>query len=108
MPTTEAQRQANQRYKAKRAALLSLDPGVVEHGSEDTYQNWGCRCEACKAGNAARALERRQERKLRLEADPTLTEHGKESTYVNWLCRCGDCTAAMSRKRHAAGPGQRH
>lgn len=48
---------------ARRERLLA-DPTVRPHGVANTYTNWGCRCEPCRAACRAReaAPDRRRDR----------------------------------------------
>jgi len=74
-----------------------------DHGSESTYNNWKCRCDACRAANTRYLARRKAERVARLAVDPSLAEHGRASTYNNWGCRCEPCTTAWaidSRERY--------
>jgi len=61
------------RHRAERAArygrrvwvngnLTIVDPDV-RHGLQTTYSNWGCRCDECRAANAADSLKIRERRK---------------------------------------------
>jgi hypothetical protein len=49
----ETCREASARYirrmRAKKRELLAADPSIRPHGNISTYQNWGCRCDECKA-----------------------------------------------------------
>jgi len=48
------------RENAVRAERLAADPTLaVTHGSKNTYNNWLCRCELCKAANAEASADRR-------------------------------------------------
>ncbi|MEV4246996.1 hypothetical protein AB0J63_26730 [Streptosporangium canum] len=70
---------------------------LMEHqgggrGSFSAYLG-GCRCNACRAANAAV----RQRDRQRAKADPRRADragHGKDSTYKNHGCRCDACRAA--------------
>jgi hypothetical protein len=59
------------------------------HGTASAYNNYGCRCEACRA--AATAARRAWVESLR---DRKFAEvpHGTASGYRNWGCRCGQCS----------------
>lgn len=65
---------------------LTMD---VKHGAS-RYNNYGCRCAVCTAGNAERMVKVRQ--KLKTKRVP---EHGY-SGYTNYACRCDVCTQANS------------
>ncbi len=86
----------------------------AEHGEDDTYNHWLCRCQPCTAAHAKRkrddASKLRTRRKLidgvwvAVEAP----EHGKTTTYKHWYCRCQPCKDAVNRaqqlKRRATQP----
>lgn len=36
-----------------RRARLAADPSLAPHGELSTYNNWGCRCERCRAARRA-------------------------------------------------------
>lgn len=74
------------------AVLHSRD----RHGLLSTYTYWKCRCEACRAANAA------YHQQLRMSRNPKdAKEHGTLSTYVNYRCRCEVCSAANRGRFHA-------
>lgn len=56
----------------------------MTHGTRSNYRN-GCRCDQCRAANAAYDRERR--------ARAGLPNHGKRSTYIAG-CRCDACKEA--------------
>jgi hypothetical protein len=94
-----------------RVSAMMKRHGVVKakkerHGTAVEY-NRGCRCEECKAHNAARHRAGAVDRMSRPEEIP----HGTESGYVNWYCRCGPCSSvgrAKLRERQAVrGDGSR-
>lgn len=58
-------------------------------GTRYRYIRLGCRCELCRAANAAYHRFSRLRRR-----SPRLLVHGKWSTYVNKNCRCAECKAA--------------
>jgi hypothetical protein len=65
---------------------------LLKHGgSGSAYANYGCRCDECKAANAARVQRRARER---TSEEPAPDSHGKDSTYKNWGCRCEACIEA--------------
>ncbi len=66
------------------------------HGTPSRYGYHGCRCDVCRAGNAARCAALKAARATRLAADPSAAPHGTVNTYRNWDCRCPDCAAAQS------------
>lgn len=74
---------------------------AAEHGTAQAYNADGCRCAVCKAGNAQRMNDYRQEKKDRrvlidgrLVAPVAPELHGRRSTYTNQWCRCEACVAA--------------
>ena len=90
-PTDEACRQANVRRQAARQSTN------FTHGYSG-YQNYKCRCETCRAANAAAVTRMRAQRAAQLAEDPAAVSHGVASTYDNWRCRCADCRAASARR----------
>jgi hypothetical protein len=65
-----------------------------EHGVT-RYDDYGCRCDVCRAANAERHLFGRSWRAVaRPEANLGL-DHGTRSTYVNHGCRCEPCVEAQ-------------
>ncbi len=66
------------------------------HGTASRYGYHGCRCDVCRAGNAARCAAAAASRAERLAADPSAAPHGNAMTYKNWGCRCLECTAAWA------------
>ena len=74
--------------------VVSFTPSgkpVTHGGSGHAYSNYGCRCDECRAANAARFARRKAERDMRMSD----FEHGS-SGYVNWGCRCDVCAEAHS------------
>ncbi len=72
------------------------------HGTNSTYCNYGCRCEACRAAHTAAQAMSSVSLAARLAADPSAARHGERSTYINWGCRCLACTAAEAEYKKAA------
>lgn len=65
------------------------------HGTPHGYNYYGCRCDGCRAWNAADCRRRRD---LRLRRPiPATAVHGLATTYATYACRCDAC-----RKAHAA------
>lgn len=73
------------------------------HGTRGGYTNHRCRCDDCKAANAAMQRDQREKRAQRLAgiATPGVRPdakdkpiHGLPTTYTNWGCRCPACKAA--------------
>jgi hypothetical protein len=46
------------------AELLRKDPSIVKHGTLNAYDNYGCRCDECRA-NHSRVYKQRPIRKSR-------------------------------------------
>jgi hypothetical protein len=44
----------NLRDRVRRSAALAADPSIRPHGNASTYNNWGCRCEPCRAAERDR------------------------------------------------------
>jgi hypothetical protein len=75
--------------------------GPVEHGTRATYQNHGCKCEACRAAQAA------YQRQFRDGKDPAEAPHGTDTGYLSWRCRCVLCREAHAdSKRIRVGKGR--
>lgn len=66
---------------------------MIEHGTINRYQHYGCRCDECAPVGRAYTRERVSARKLLLDSLPS-HYHGKRSTYSNWGCRRESCVAA--------------
>src|SRR4051812_6152575 len=69
-----------------------------ECGSHSTYNNHGCRGDACRAANVAFNKQQRESRHERMMAGEISPTHGKESTYFNYLCRCTPCKVEHNRR----------
>lgn len=75
----------------------------MRHGTRSMYLA-GCRCEPCKAAQAAYMREKREQRGANLAADDP--RHGKKGTYDYYGCRCQACTKANTeavKERKAKG-----
>lgn len=100
-----AQTQKNHvaRERAKREAGIAV-PEHVPHGSVSTYNNYVCRCVACKKAWA----EMCQTAKLNRATKPIPEHvHGTENGYGNYRCRCVACSTAwrvgtLARRKRAA------
>lgn len=57
----------------------------------------GCRCDDCRAHNAARCQKLQRARCERSEQAP----HGTVGAYTNWGCRCEPCTSAHNARCRA-------
>lgn len=62
------------------------------HGTMNGYGNYQCRCDKCRAANAAMNKAARERRSKNIPDNI----HGKASTYYNYKCRCEACTNAKS------------
>lgn len=77
---------------------------TFEHGTENGYRYYGCRCDQCRAGRAERARARRLE--LAAERPPRprrrrpLPEHGTPARYQRG-CRCDQCRQARTEQNRA-------
>lgn len=60
----------------------------MRHGTSYGYKERRCRCDECRAWNAAHHAQGRDRR------EGTALVHGSNSTYVNYKCRCDDCRDA--------------
>jgi hypothetical protein len=72
--------------------------GGQNHGTASAYNNYGCRCERCRAASTAarRAwVESLQDRQF---AD---VPHGTPSGYRNWGCRCEPCSLVRATEARA-------
>lgn len=70
----------------------------IPHGSASSYNNRGCRCDACRAAaSAARAQW------VASLGDRLFDEvpHGTPTGYRNWGCRCDACKACRSAEARA-------
>lgn len=63
--------------------------------NHSTYTNRGCRCEVCRAAQAAYM----REYKSRIFLMPGDSRHGTDNGYNNYGCRCAKCRAARSEYR---------
>lgn len=68
-------------------------PTTCPFPSRDRYNNAGCRCDGCRAENAAYHRERR---KARIENIPAHV-HGTNDGYLNYMCRCRECNDAHNQ-----------
>lgn len=69
------------------------------HGSNNTYDNLGCRCEACVDAHREAKRQRQAFRVARTKGNgdvAPINGHGV-STYTNWGCRCRACMDAHTR-----------
>ena len=65
------------------------------HG-QTGYTYYGCKCDVCRAANAARCRHQQEQRHARAVQDPSLVPHGRGG-YTNWGCRCQVCTKANTQ-----------
>lgn len=76
---------------------------MAEHGTRSRYRRDKCRCDKCRAANAAYIGGLREKKKAELGAGAVPDEavaHGV-SGYANWGCRCSVC--AQSRNQSFRG-----
>ena len=75
----------------------------IKHGTPYAYRRHGCRCEDCRAAQAAYAKERYEARKRGdVRRRPAAKDHGTRPMYAGG-CRCEQCRAAEAayqRKRY--------
>jgi hypothetical protein len=74
------------------------------HGTRSMYVNGKCRCENCKAANAAWQKNIRARRAL--DRELFKVEHGTLNAYTNYGCRCPACKSVQS-ERYKAWAGTR-
>lgn len=72
--------------------------GGFTHGASG-YDNYGCRCDVCKEGNAAKQKRLRESnRDERVLINGVYVHpfapHGTRNGYQYYKCRCGPCTQA--------------
>ena len=75
------------------------------HGTLTWYTGHRCRCEECRAVNAAYQAAKVQQRARLLAVGLITVKHGTENAYGNYGCRCEECRdarAATSRRYRAA------
>jgi hypothetical protein len=68
----------------------------VPHGTTSAYRKRKCRCDTCRARNAANQARQRATRDPLPPGDP---RHGTLNGYTNYRCRCGPCAAAKRGSR---------
>lgn len=80
----------------------SLEEGAVNftptgkpltHGTENAYNNHGCRCSLCREAHRLLEAKRREKRK-----NSDNIPHGTANGYHNYGCRCDLCKAAVAKK----------
>ncbi len=62
--------------------------------SRSSYINRKCRCDGCRAAQAAYMRRFRQRASADLVAGEVEVQHGTSSTYTNYRCGCGPCREA--------------
>lgn len=99
-----------ERARDYRRRRTETGPPDSAHGTINAYQNYGCRCEQCRAAGAAANQAAYLARSGGVLKKPRLTTLEKEShglyRYKNHGCRCEVCRAASrdeSRRRREAG-----
>ena len=70
--------------------------GMQPHGTRTRYVG-GCRCDECRAANAAQQQLTNSRMRRELEAGAAV-DHGNPSTYINHGCRCEYCSDAHRLK----------
>lgn len=88
-------------------ARIAPGDGNPRHGTDNGYRNLGCRCDRCRAANAASHLawthrtgmhRPREEYLDNLYDNPP--PHGTVTSYARpWFCRCDECRAASAAAR---------
>lgn len=81
-------------YVAERDETM-LAPNDPRHGTENGYQNHGCRCPECGLAHRLYNRIKRQERFAR-GLDPGDPRHGTDNGYTNYGCRCPECVQARA------------
>lgn len=71
---------------------------MTPHGSYSTYQNWRCRCDACREANRLYHIRARERRKAKPRSE---VPHGTPGGYTNWGCRCAFCRLANNEAKRA-------
>jgi hypothetical protein len=69
-----------------------ISPGDPRHGTANGYNNYGCRCDDCRAAWAVACTRYRN--RWRIIGGPDDPAHGTRNGYVYWHCRCDRCLAA--------------
>ena len=59
------------------------------------YTYYGCKCDVCRAANAARGRRAKDDRLARVAAGEIEIPHGRGG-YTNYGCKCDVCTKANS------------
>jgi hypothetical protein len=81
---------------------LLTNPDDPRHGTQNGYCNHGCRCQRCRASNAAYQQGARQRRQDFIDAGRVPDHvHGTENGYGNYRCRCDPCTKAHAENAKA-------
>ena len=86
--TGESEEAADGEPVSSRGAMPP-DHGVTRN------DDYGCRCEVCRAANADRHRELRARRRTSEPENDKRLDHGTRSTYVNHGCRCKPCAEAQ-------------
>lgn len=66
---------------------MGPNPLTFKHGTTTGYGSYKCRCDPCKAAQAAYRVKWFNEVR-----DPAKTPHGTLNGYTNYKCRCDECT----------------
>lgn len=89
-PTVQASVEQWQKYDSVHDVWVSVAPRC-EHGTDNSYRYYGCRCSTCSHAAARRAQERRSARLQRPVPDLL---HGTPAGYFSRGCRCEACRLA--------------
>lgn len=74
-----------------------MNSNIKHGGTGSSYDNYGCRCQDCKAAHLARHRANK-ERWRAQPKDPDDPRHGTPSFYNNHGCRCDKCRAVWREK----------
>jgi len=86
-------------YRARlRAQLVAGCLPDELHGRSAGYNDAACRCDRCRAWEAARAARKYY------DADRARLQHGTAATYRHYGCRCEQCTEAGHRRNQTRHP----
>lgn len=89
----------------------TLSPEDDRHGTENGYNNYGCRCVPCRTAHTTYTREVLTPNRLARPIDPMDERHGTVNLYDNYGCRCVPCTRAnrdrgrKSRNRYVGWAG---
>jgi len=81
-----------QRESKREKKLLGLLPDDPRHGKPSTYQNYSCRCDACKAAWAKHHSERRHQARYKYG----VSEADLRGIWIRQNRSCGICAEPIS------------